>query len=497
MHRRDFLNYSIASSFLLLTGCGGSNSSQTTTELPPSDPAPNDPTTSTGLITAAPLAIPALLNPTPINGVKQFNLNIQSSTHKFYHEFDTQTYGINSSYLGPTLLLKQGEQVSINFTNNLNESTTMHGHGMHLPAIMDGGPHQLIASNETWRAQYTVNQKACTNWYHPHEMGKTAEQVYQGLAGLIIIEDDESQALALPNNYGVDDIPLVIQDRIFDSSGQFVYAPSNQQIMRGYRGDVFITNGQVSPTFTAQKGLLRLRLLNGSNAGVYRFSFEDNRQFTQIATDNSFLSQPIALNAVLLSPGERAEIIVDLNNDGNQSINFNVLEEIDQRTATILTINVNNTQSAVTSLPTTLTTLASVDPSLATNLRTFTLEGMGNMGSPQLTINNQAMDMSVINESIPLNQLEIWEITNTMNMPHNFHIHATHFQIIDRNGSTTQVAENEKGYKDTVFIPAGDTVRFLVKMTDYMDNNGKYMYHCHFLEHEDAGMMGQFVVTNS
>lgn len=394
------------------------------------------------------------------------------------------------------MLLKQGEQVSINFTNNLNESTTMHGHGMHLPAIMDGGPHQLIASNQTWSAQYTVNQKACTNWYHPHEMGKTAQQVYQGLAGLIIIEDNESQALSLPNNYGVDDIPLVIQDRIFDSSGQFVYAPSNQQIMWGYRGDVFITNGQVSPTFTAQKGLLRLRLLNGSNAGVYRFSFADNRQFTQIASDNSFLSQPVALNTVLLSPGERAEIIVDLSNDVNQSINFNVLEEVDQRTATILTINVNNTQAATTSLPTTLTTLATVDPSLATNLRSFTLEGMGNMGSPQFTINNQAMDMNVINESIILNQLEIWEITNTMNMPHNFHIHATHFQLIDRNGAALQVADNEKGYKDTVFIPAGETVRILVKMTDYADSNGKYMYHCHFLEHEDAGMMGQFVVTN-
>ncbi len=494
MRRRDFLTYSAATSFLLLTGCGGSSSDNTNnTTTPPPSPPPTTP--STGLITGEALAIPTLLDPTPVNGVKQFDLAIEEATHKFYYEFDTNTFGINATYLGPTLLLRQGEQVSINFTNNLAETTTMHGHGMHLPAVMDGGPHQLIGVGETWQAQYTVNQKACTNWYHPHEMGKTAEHVYQGLAGLIIIEDEESQALDLPKTYGVDDIPLVVQDRVFDNAGQFSYAPTNQQIMQGYRGDTFITNGQIAPVFNAKAGLLRLRLLNGSNAGVYHFSFADNRQFQQIATDNSLLEQPITLTSVRLSPGERAEIIVDLANDASNSVVLNVLESIDQRSATVLTITIDNETAPVTSLPTSLTTLAAVDLSQASNTRTFSLEGMGNMGNPVLTINNQAMDMTVINETVPLDQTEIWEITNTMNMPHNFHIHATHFQVIDRNGSTAQVADNEKGYKDTVFIPAGETVRFLVTMTDYADANGKYMYHCHFLEHEDAGMMGQFVVV--
>ena len=483
MQRRQFITTSAASSLWLMSGCGGGSSSSTTT-----------PGSSLNLITGAALFVPPLMDPTAVNGVKQYDLTIQESSHAFFDTVNSATFGINQSYLGPTLLLKNGDDVSINFTNSLPETTTIHGHGMHLPAIMDGGPHQMITTGSTWSAQYRVNQKACSNWYHPHLMGKTAEHVYKGLAGMIIIEDAESQALALPKTYGVDDIPLVVQDRVFDTSGQILYAPTNMQIMQGYRGNTLITNGQVAPSFSANAGLLRLRLLNGSNAGLYRFSFSDNRQFHQIATDNSFLEQPVAMTSVLLSPSERAEIVVDLSNDAGQSLALKVLEEIGGLDRVSLSISVGNQVGAVTSLPTSLTSLGLLDPASATNTRSFVLNGSGNGGNPVLTINGSAMDINVVNETVPLNQTEIWEITNQMNMPHNFHIHATHFRIIDRNNDATLVAENEKGYKDAVFIPANSTARFLVTMTDYADANGKYMYHCHFLEHEDAGMMGQFVV---
>ena len=203
--------------------------------------------------------------------------------------------------------------VSINYKNELNESTTMHGHGMHVPAKMDGGPHQKIIINDTWSAQYTAKQKACTNWYHPHEKGNTAKHVYKGLAGLIIVQDDESKALDLPKTYGVDDIPLIVQDRRFDSAGQLDYNPTNRDLMRGYRGSVIITNGQISPTLNAKAGMLRIRILNGSNGGLYNFSFGDDREFYQIATDNSFLEKPVEVSFVRLSPSERVEIVVDLS----------------------------------------------------------------------------------------------------------------------------------------------------------------------------------------
>jgi len=487
MKRRQFIATGAASSLLFISGCGGSSSTTTTTTSPP--------TTNTSLITGANLFIPPLLDPTAVNGVKQYDIAIQESTHSFFNSLNTATFGMNQSYLGPTLLLKNGDDVSINFQNNLNETTTIHGHGMHLPAIMDGGPHQMITAGSSWSAQYTVNQRACTNWYHPHLMGKTAEHVYKGLAGMIIIEDAESQALNLPNAYGVDDLVLVVQDRVFDSSGQILYAPSNMQIMQGYRGNTLITNGQAAPAFSANAGLLRLRILNGSNAGLYRFSFADGRQFHQIGTDNSFLEAPVAVTSVLLSPAERAEIVVDLSNDAGQSLALKVFEEIDGLDHTALTINTISQTSAVTALPMSLTSLGLLDPTLATNTRTFTLQGSGNGGNPVLTINGAAMNINVVNETMPLYQTEIWEITNQMNIGHNFHIHATHFRIIDRNGDPASVSENEKGFKDTVFLPANSRVRFLVTMTDYSDANGKYMYHCHFLEHEDAGMMGQFVVV--
>ncbi|HIP11216.1 MAG TPA: copper oxidase [Arcobacter sp.] len=477
MNRRNFFKLSAVLSAYLIGGTNSLNASK--------------------LIIGAKLSIPTLLDPKPINGIKQFDLNIQEASHNFFKDIKTKTLGINASYLGPTLLLRDGEKVSINFTNNLDETTTMHGHGMHLPAIMDGGVHQEIEPGDTWSAQYTVKQKACTNWYHPHRMNMTARQVYFGLAGLIIVEDKESKALNLPKTYGVDDIPLVIQDRLFDMNAQLSYSPHPRQIMHGFRGNVIITNGQIIPRHEVKVGMVRLRILNGSNAGMYKFSFSDNRKFHQIATDNSFLEEPVELKSVLLSPGERAEIVVDLSKDKNKSLNLIVNEQIDNFNQIILTLDVNNKDSKIKTLPKILTKLEDLNPDDAVHTRTFLLDGWGNRGNPLLTINGKRMNPMVVNEIVPINQLEIWEIKNLMGMPHNFHIHATHFRPLDRNGSEFEILDNEKGYKDTIYIPAKQSVRFLVKMIDYADDEAEYMYHCHFLEHEDAGMMGQFVVTNN
>ena len=478
MIRRDFFKFSLVTSIYLF--------SQHKIEAK---------TNNNDLIIGAKLAIPKLMNPKELNGVKNYNLTIQENEHSFFKDEQTSTYAINGTYLGPTLLLKNGDNISINFTNTLDEITTMHGHGMHLPASMDGGPHQPIKVGKTWSSKYIVNQKACTNWYHPHLMGKTAEHVYKGLAGLIIIEDDESKTLSLPQTYGIDDIPLVVQDRVFDIQREFKYTPRMRQIMHGYRGETIIINGQIAPTFEASAGLLRMRILNGSNAGLYRFGFDNNQVFYQIATDNSFLEKPVKLQSVLLSPGERAEIVVDLSKYKNKTLNLLVLEHIDKNLKTALTINVNSNKTK-TKLPKQLTKLDFLDESMAVNTRKFTLDGWGNRGNPIMMINDKKMDMNVINEKIPLNKVEIWEVKNTMNMPHNFHIHATHFIPLERDGSVFGVLENEKGYKDTMYIPPRQTIKFLVKMTDYADPNGKYMYHCHFLEHEDAGMMGQFSVIS-
>ena len=432
------------------------------------------------------LAIPSILEPTVIDGVNHYDLKIQKGVHSFFKDVETKTFGVNGGYLGPTLILKNGEKVSLDYTNLLGEPTTMHGHGMHVPAKMDGTPHQKIKSGDKWSAVYTVKQRAATNWYHPHLMGKTAEHVYKGLAGLLIVEDDEINSLDIPKTYGVDDIPLVLQDRFFDSKGQINYSPSMMEIMHGYHGDIFITNGVINAYIDLEAKEVRLRLLNGSNSTVYDLKFKDNRSFKQIATDNSLLESPVTLNHVLLSPGERAEIIVDLTDLLGKSISL-----IDSKTNnSFLKININKEVTKLTHTPDKLTKLDFYDIKNATKQRDFVLSG--SMG--EFYINNRSMDMNYINEIVPLDKVEIWTAKNTMGMEHNFHIHATHFIVLERNGSKSNVLDNEKGYKDTVYLAPGDSVKLLVKMTDYADPDTPYMYHCHFLEHEDNGMMGQFTV---
>ncbi len=433
------------------------------------------------------LIIPPVIEPEIINGVKNYDLKIQKSVHKFFKNYDTATYAINGTYLGPTIMVNNGDKVSLNYTNLLNEPTTMHGHGMHVPAIMDGTPHQKINPGDTWSARYTVKQKAATNWYHPHLMGKTAEHVYKGLAGLILIEDEEIKNLDLPKTYGVDDIPLVLQDRLFDRNGQIDYSPNMMQIMHGYKGDVFIINGTVNPYIDVEAKEIRFRILNGSNSTMYNLKFSNNLKFKQIATDNSLLESPVELTSLLLSPGERTEIIVDLTNYKGKSIYLNETKQ----NKLFLKINVKERTSKETHTPDKLTKLNFYNEKDAVKNRYFALSGR--MG--EFYINGKSMNINVINEVMQLNQVEVWTVKNTMGMEHNFHIHATHFIVLERNGSKNNVKANEKGYKDTVYLRGGDEVKLLVKMTDYADPNTPYMYHCHFLEHEEAGMMGQFTVT--
>ena len=439
-----------------------------------------------------PLVIPALA-PYSIDaqGYKVFNLNINESSTEFFSGIKTKTYGINSSILGQTLRMHRGEKIKLAYHNNLKEPTTMHGHGMHVPAVMDGGPINKIQPGTSWTAHYIVNQGACTNWYHPHLMGKTAEHVYKGLAGFIIIDDAQSDTMNLPKEYGVDDIPLVIQDKRFDKNGQILYAPNRMEIRMGYRSDILLANGVIQPYFDAPAKKVRFRLLNGSNSSVYGLMFSDGRAFKQIAVDNSFLERPVSLNTVTLTPGERAEIVVDFS--GEKGKELTLIDKISNNE--IMKIRISKDPITTSSVPSRLTTLIKEDAASAVRTRRFVL-GMarGDDGRMHMAINGKVMDLRRIDEYVPKDQIEIWEITNTMGIVHNFHIHATHFFPLTRNGQL--VAANEQGYKDVISLPGHSTVRVVVKMTDYVDENTGYMYHCHFLEHEDDGMMGQFAVTD-
>ncbi|MEV6432288.1 multicopper oxidase domain-containing protein [Nocardia sp. NPDC051463] len=203
---------------------------------------------------------------------------------------------------------KRGEKVEVRIRNSLSEASTVHWHGMHLPAAMDGGPHQMVAAGATWTPQWTIDQPAATLWYHPHPHGTTEQHVRRGLAGMFLLDDEISESLSLPSNYGIDDLPVIVQDVKFRGA----VLDSEHAIFRdvGFLGDQTMVNGTLTPYRNVGDELVRLRLLNASPARVYTFGFADNRSFSLVATDGGLMERPAVLDRLQLSPGERAEIVV-------------------------------------------------------------------------------------------------------------------------------------------------------------------------------------------
>jgi len=463
------------------------------------------------------LAIPPQITGVMNNqGQKVFDLSLQKGQKSFLPNTQTNTFGINGDYLGPTIRLSKGDKALFKIKNNLSEKTTIHWHGAHIPAKMDGGPHQVIEAGATWQSYFTIKQEAATLWYHPHLEGKTAEHVYKGLAGLFIIDDINSQTLAIPRNYGVDDIPLVIQDRRIAADGSMPYTLTNRLDRMGLRGQYMLVNGVLTPTLDSQAEVIRLRILNGSNARFYNFGFSDNRQFYQIASDGGLLEAPVSINRLRLSPGERAEILVDLRQDSGKFLllqsysaemtpttleDTNMRDPLDMQTFDIMSIRVGSAGNNGLSIPKKLVSIKRLREQDAALTRPFVLNqgmgnngggGMGNGGMGMFTINDKVMDMQRIDETVRLGDTEIWEISNKARMAHPFHMHDVQFQILDRNGQAPSAGE--AGWKDTVLVLPNETVRVISHFKDFADANTPYMYHCHILEHEDAGMMGQFVV---
>ena len=258
------------------------------------------------------LSIPPLLDYTYLDTeTLGFKLNAGADSVRFLPELTTPTFGYNGSYLGPTIRFSRNQRIEIAVENNLGEPTTVHWHGLHVPGEMDGGPHQVIQPGAIWTAKFTAFQEAATLWYHPHLLGRTGEQAYMGLSGLIIIDDENSKSLDLPGNYGVDDIPLVIQDRRFLENGEFAYITGMPDVMHGVIGNVILVNGVHEPFLDVERGPVRFRILNGSDSTIHRYKLSDGLPFYQIATDGGFLESPLQMESIILSPGERAEIVVD------------------------------------------------------------------------------------------------------------------------------------------------------------------------------------------
>ncbi len=402
----------------------------------------------------------------------------------------TEVIALNSSYPNPTIVVEKGNNFSVLFENQHSEEATIHWHGLLVPELMDGHPKDAVMPGNSYTYTFPVFQRAGTYFYHSHAHHLTAKHVYKGFAGFFIVDDEDEISLGLPR--GEFDVPLLIQDRRSVNQPQFVYQPNMMDQMLGYLGDLPLINGTPEAFFDVQKTLYRFRIVNGSNARLYKIALSDNSNFWIISTDSGLKDQPAQMNNVFLAPGERIDILVDFSAYTiGESILLKTLPfsgsggtypqgmEMD-----LLTFNIAGNGNSNGIVPGNLTTIEYYDINDIERTRNFTLT-MDMMGGGMHKINGLTFDLNRIDEIINKNELEEWKFINNTDEHHPMHIHGVMFQVYSRNGNTN-LSPNDKGWKDTVLVNPNETVSVLVKFVDY---SGIYLLHCHNLEHEDDGMM--------
>jgi FtsP/CotA-like multicopper oxidase with cupredoxin domain len=444
---------------------------------------------------------------------------------------------IPDSYLGPTLRLRQGQKVRIRFRNQLVEPSIVHWHGMDMPSAMDGHPHSVIEPGTEFVYEFEVTNRAGTYWYHPHPHNRTGPQVYQGLAGLLLVSDAEEAALKLPS--GDEEILCVLQDRRFDAANQLVYLDGGMMDQaHGFLGDRVLVNGKERPTLSLATRAYRLRVLNGSNARIYKLAWSDLTPITLIGTDGGLLERPIRQRFLTLAPGQRADLVLDLSaraigttlelrsapfpSDAVDAMGMMGMMGMGRGRGmgmgrgmgpmvgsttpngvelSLLTIRVARSETSRFRVPARLSMFDGSwarEPGVPPRRVTLGFE------HGQWFLGGRTFDMLSTSpeETVVAGSTQIWEIVNGSGMmgmqaAHPIHLHGRQFRVMSRKGGSAagqRVSEGvvDGGWHDTVLVMPGETVQIKIPFTRH---RGLYLYHCHILEHEDMGMMRNFRVV--
>ena len=442
----------------------------------------------------ATLNIPDLLEGTTSGSTTTFTLEARTGTAEVLSGVTSDTMGYNQSFLGPTMKWTSGDTVLLDITNSLGEDTTVHFHGAHVPAKMDGGPQVAFSDGETWSPTFTVKDDAKTLWYHPHALGTTAKQAVHGLAGMIIVEDDSTASSDLPSTYGTDDIPLIFQSLATDSAGDIKYNLTGY-LSSGLSFPLLLNGTNVDDTtltFTATKTRTRFRVLNASPSDIITIQRSDGGNLNQIATDQGYLTAATEVTSIRLVAGARAEFVLDLSDAVTlQAVVTTGWVRGGSGTYDVLAITASGTDTP-DDLPASLNTIDRYDTSDFT-ARTITL---GQSGTT-MTINGSAgtsmSSMAMI--STTLGSKEIWTIKNGTQLEHSFHLHDVPYQLISVNGEDPTGVD--LGWFDTYEVVGGGSIEIAMEFTDFSDDTYMYMLHCHLLQHEDEGMMASLMVTDS
>lgn len=465
-----------------------------------------------------------LIIPPSLSG-NSFDLTLKKDSMEFYPGIYTHTMGVSFPILGPTLIFEKGEEVSVSFNNQLDDTTTIHWHGMHVPAHVDGGPHTPIPPNTVWNPEFTVLDHASTMWYHPHLMEKTNAHVQMGIAGFIIVQDDEEAMLDIPRTYGVDDFPIVFQTKNISAD----YQIDVDMAVSGY-DSLLLVNGTIDPYLESPAQVLRFRLLNGATERDFRVGLNNGQDFYIIGTDGGLLEEPVLLNRLEIAPGERYEILIDLTGMQGETVEIlNYGTEIPSGiygTAsdnisgmggasaipgyaendyngsdfTLLTLNIiAPTVNAITSIPNSLVDIDFIEEVDVDEERQIlmapSIMGPNTALVGPFTFNGMSFMMGDVNLEIPLGNKEVWTLVNQTMIGHPYHTHDVQFNILEINGNPPPA--HMVGWKDVVMVPAMmGTVKYIARFEDHANPTAPYMYHCHILTHEEMGMMGQFVVVD-
>ena len=495
--RRQFLSGVAALSLSGLTGCGGGGGENQMTS--DADMGGRIGPISPGVPGSRTLRLPPGFSGNTIStaaGSYDLGSGVQSGALLF-----------NGQWPSPLIRISAGSTLDITLQNQLAEPTNIHWHGLAAAPGMDGHPTELVAPTASKRYTFVVNERPGTYWYHPHPDRATARQAYSGLAGMLIVDDGNDAARGLPT--GLRDIPLVLADKRV-SNGALVYQPNFLDIMTGWLGNLITVNGTTGPvTAVVDAAVIRLRLLNASNARILNPALANGRNFWLIGTDGGLLAAPLAVSSLLLAPGERADILVDLRGDAGQTVKFvsaafsnmgsgmmgsGMTGSALPQGAAFELLNIAVSSAPVTtagSVPLSFATIARHDPAAAVVSRVFELTTMNGMSGALHRINNLVYDGARIDFVARRGDLERWQFVSRATEPHPMHVHGTQFQVISRDGIAGRRLPSDMGWKDTVLVRPFESVEIALRFSIA----GNYVLHCHNLEHEDNGMMLNFNVV--
>ena len=428
----------------------------------------------------------ATASPFPVRRTVELTLTAAPARLSIVPGNFTEVFAYNGRVPGPTLELREGDRVTITFRNNLPEPSTIHWHGLHIPFTADGSPFHPVAPGEEYQYVFTIPPgTAGTYWYHPHPHHRTGHQVAKGLYGAIIVRAADDPLASLPERL------LVLSDNRFLADGALDFSVSMSPQGRvdfenGREGDVVFVSGEVMPTLTIRAGEVhRWRIVNASAARVYRLSLPGHT-FLHVGNDGGLFEKPVEVSEILVANGERVELLVRATEAPGSRTVLQALPydryipqtrpRIWQATRDLLTLQYTEQPPVKTvRLPQVLRPIPALDTTGVTVRQLMVLtQGM---------INGRLMDPDRVDVESALGATEIWEIENLVGMDHPFHLHGFQFQVLERNG----VPEPFRSWKDVVNVPKHGTARFIVRYDDY---RGKWMFHCHILDHEDHGMMG-------